>query len=232
MRTTGLEKPKQWLWAGLERFANTGDSLDEYRDLAKAWPTFWPLPIEDGHGRDLSWDDKAHPLFIFCRDTLRNFWTRDAATISNGLCVELLFGTIDRQRIFGDLTPSRPQWGFAVTRLKYAYPEVCVGNIPQPAIFWPNWNQGTVEYTSQSDFQRAFWSLFRESWRAKVCPSCSTYFLAEKPPQLYCSVACSNSAHRASSLKWWNQEGAQRRETKSKANRKTASTHRRKRSGR
>ena len=51
--------------------------------------------------------------------------------------------------------------------------------------------------------------------------SCSTYFFAAKPPQLYCGVVCSNSAHRANSLQWWRKEGVHRRDTKSKSTTKT-----------
>ena len=223
-QAVGVVRTPQWLKAGLERFANTKDSLDDYRVLSKVWPTFWPLPIDDGHMRDLAWDDKMHPLFLFYRDTLRRFWTRDLATISDGFKVQLLFGTVDRQGLFADVTPSDPQWSKAVTQLKYAFPEARVSNIPQPAVFWPDWNRGAVEYYSQSDFQRAFWQLFSESWRAKVCPTCSNYFFAEKPPQLYCGVACSNSAHKSRSLQWWRKEGVHRRHTKSKSITKSAGT--------
>ncbi len=216
-QAVGAERPKQWLKAGLERFANTKDSLNDYRALSKAWPTFWPLPIEDSSGRNLAWEDNVHPLFIFYRDTLRRFWTRDPVAISSALNLQLLFGIVDRQQLFSDTSPSDIQWHLAVTQLKHVFPQIRVGNIPQPAIFWPDWNRGTVDYYTQSDFQRAFWELFSESWRAKVCLSCSAYFFAERPPQLYCKVACSNSAHKASSLQWWRKEGVHRRQTKSKS---------------
>jgi len=40
---------------GLERFANADESPERYQALAKGFPSFWPLPLEDAKGNDLSW---------------------------------------------------------------------------------------------------------------------------------------------------------------------------------
>jgi hypothetical protein len=225
----GLNKPKEWFWKGLERFANTSDSMDDYQALAKAWPSFWPLPIEDGDGRNLAWHAEAHDLFLFYRNTLRGFWTRDPVALKDGFRVAALFGTLgDANPVFVDSLASCEPFQNAVSALKYSYPGVRPPNMQPIAMFWPNWITGIVEFVSHTDFQGAVWSLFRESWRARVCLSCSTYFFAEKAPQLYCSVACSNSAHQSSALKWWREKGTQRRAAQAKATRKPSD----KRSGR
>jgi hypothetical protein len=196
-----LTKPTEWFWKGLERFANTDDSLESYSGLAKGWPTFWPVAIED-HGRSLAWTAEAHSLFVFYRNILRGLWTHNPETSTNGTYVNLLFGTVapveQLKRCFPDITPA-----VATTS------------------FWPEWGAGAVRYVSYNDFQRAIWLLFRESWRAKVCAKCAIYFIAAKPAQSYCSNLCSSRAHQSSSLRWWREKGSQRRIARDKNTRKT-----------
>jgi hypothetical protein len=193
------DKPKKWFWKGLERFVNAGDSTEDYRSLAKGWPTFWPVTIE---GRDLNsrdktlviydWNDEAYPLFLFYRNILRALWTRDPATSTNGTFINILFGLEIPKGQFEKCFPHfRP--GVATTS------------------FWPEWGAGVIRFVSYTDFQRAIWLLFCELWRAKMCASCSQYFIAEKPAQSHCSISCSSRAHNASSLKWWRKKGAKRR---------------------
>jgi hypothetical protein len=106
----------------------------------------------------------------------------------------------------------------ALSPLRNLHPELRLPRGPSPhACFWPDWTSGRVEYASRTDFQRSVWLLFGESWRAKVCPRCSTYFLAQKSAQLYCSVSCSSATHRASSLNWWKQKGSQKRAARKRA---------------
>lgn len=215
------DKPMQWFVKGLERFVNTDDSLSGYLALAKAFSSFWPLPLEDGHGRDLSWVPEAHSLFLFYRNLLRRFWTRDPNTLKDGFKIRLLFGTVDyeeMQKIFAGEVFINRSLGEAIAPLTNLHPEIGIPSGPLPlACFWPDWSSGTVEYISQIDLQRAVWLLFRESWRAKVCPKCSAYFLVQKSAQIYCSLSCSNSAHQASSLRWWKEKGARRRVSRAKA---------------
>lgn len=185
------------LWNGLERFVNTGDSLEDYGVLRKAWPTFWPVAIET-RGRSFAWSDEAHPLFIFYRNVLRGLWARDPATSTNGTYVNLLFGI------------HKPP----ASLLKKCFPN----STPAVAItsFSPEWGAGVVRYVPCNDFQLAIWELFRQSWRGKVCAACQRYFVAEKPAQTYCDTSCSNRVHRSSSLKWWREKGARRRARKGK----------------
>jgi hypothetical protein len=214
-------KPAQWLIKGLERFVNADDSLDDYQALAKAFPSFWPLPLEDGHGHDISWVHDAHCLFLFYRNLLRRFWTRDPLALKDGFNTRLLFGTLERDKVH-NIFAGKEHVSFALEEalapLTNTYPGLCVPSGPQPfALFWPDWSTGDVAYISQIDFQRAIWLFFRESWRAKVCPKCSTYFFVQKSAQLYCSLSCSNSAHQASSLRWWKEKGSRRRAARMKA---------------
>lgn len=192
------EKPKEWFWTGLQRFINTGDSLLDYCDLSKAWPTFWPVNIE-GHDPDsggkgpvcFNWREEAHPLFVLYRNILRSLWARNSATSTNGMFINVLFGL--------DL-PIEAKKCFPKFEIKQA-----------TTSFYPEWGAGVIRFVSNTDFQRAIWLLFCEVWRAKICASCSSYFIAEKPAQTYCSVSCSTRVHQSISLKWWREKGAKRR---------------------
>ena len=130
---------------------------------------------------------------------LRGMWTRVPTTSTNGTYVNLLFGMVPPK-----------------TQLKKCFPEFEV--VAATTSFWPEWGAGTIRYVSYTDFQRAIWLLFCETWRAKVCPVCSLYFIAEKPAQAYCSNSCSSRAHQSSSLRWWREKGVKRRAAKAKAN--------------
>lgn len=210
------------IWSALERFANTGDSIDDYQRMAARCPSFWPLPVEDGRGQDLAWHEAAQPLFNFYRNSLQRLWVRDPVVLKVGPYTELLLGVFrDVYSLFADDsplmdTPTRstavPQGlQLAIRRLKRSFPDARGPGLQPIASFWPDWNTGTVRYTFHTDFQWAVWRFFRESWRAKVCPQCSRYFIADKPAQAYCSPKCSNQAHLASAVRWWKEKGASRR---------------------
>jgi hypothetical protein len=220
----GWDKPWKWFIIGLERFVNTGDSLEHYRALGKAFESFWPLPILDHEGRDLSWAPEAHHLFLLYRNLVRRFWTRDPEIFNDQFATQLLFGTVtsdEMQRIFsGDLGADR-RLETALAPLLKSYSGMQIRGGPASlARFRPDWSARSVDYVSQLDFQRAVWLFFRESWRAKVCPRCSTYFFVQKSAQLYCSLSCSSAAHRISSLRWWYEEGSRRRVAGTKVKRR------------
>jgi hypothetical protein len=60
-------------------------------------------------------------------------------------------------------------------------------------------------------FQQAVYLLWLERWRARVCPACSRFFVADKPAQRYCSTRCYGKAKARRSLDWYFKEGAKRR---------------------
>lgn len=85
----------------------------------------------------------------------------------------------------------------------------------------PDWRSGDFNYYPNSDFQKAVYVLFRQSWRAKVCNGCGNYYIADKPPQLYCSLKCSNQATRDRNRGWWRLHGdAWRRDRAKKSKQK------------
>jgi hypothetical protein len=211
------EKPREWFLKGLERFVNADDSVEDYNALGRAFPSFWPLPLQNGDGTDLSWVPEGHKLFLFYRDILRRFWARDRATLKDGFQSALLWGNVP-SRAWEQILDGTTCDGYhmplldALAPLRCVYGQIVFFNSLLPlSDFSPDWNAGAINFTSMLDFQRAVWLLFRQSWRAKVCQKCGTYFLVRKPAQLYCSLSCSNAVHRASSLNWWKAKGARKR---------------------
>jgi hypothetical protein len=214
---------KKRLFKGLERFANTGNSLEEYRALGKGWQDFWPLDSRDEHWKPLLWVDSGHALFSLFRDSLRCLWASDPSSVHSDetrveecpLHVDALsfllgiggqFRHLAKEGGRRDLHPRGIVEAWEVLRRNH--PDVRV--IASPVVY-PHWRRGEFTYIPENDFQRAVYLLFRESWRAKVCANCSTCFIAEKPAQLYCSVQCSSASHRTAALKWWREKGAKAR---------------------
>jgi len=116
----------------------------------------------------------------------------------------------------GALAPLNEAWHQLTTRHPGAYE----ARYPFVGAVWAT---GDFDYSPLNDFQLAMYMLFRESWRAKVCPRCSQYFVADKPAQMYCSSACANAAHRAQALNYWRAEGAAKRAASRKAKAKSRS---------
>lgn len=208
-----------WYFQGLERFVNAGDGEEDYRALAGEWPTLWPFPLEDGEGNDLSWSEYAHGLFLYFRNILRRLWARDPRVMRDGFHLDLLLGTISSTEIEAILTNRvhfDPDLDLAIGPLRNSCGKLRLrtagtgGGLPL-AHFWPDWGSGAIRYVSHIDFQHAIWRIFRESWRTKVCPHCSRYFIAQKSAQMYCSSDCSRAAHQESSLRWWREKGSHRR---------------------
>jgi hypothetical protein len=189
---------RERLWKGLERFVNCGDSKEDYQALGKAYPDLWPL--EGSH-----WMPEAHVLFLYCRQMLRRIWQGEEASIRGG-SAGFLLGIHDRSlRLTVPLQRARRALG---------YPSAKVLELRRKAVLWPDWKTGDVLYSSQNNFQRAFYFLFRESWRARICPLCKLYFVAQKPRQKFCSMSCSTRSRLASNMDWWRRVGATRRRKK------------------
>jgi hypothetical protein len=209
---------RQRLFRGLERFANTGDTMKEYRAFGTAWRDFWPFDFRDGQNNPLRWPDSGHGLFLLWRNALRGLWISDPYAIHTDALSFLMgiggqFEHLSKEGGRRDFHPLGivPAW----ETLTQDHPDVRVIAVP---VVYPHWKRGEFTYSPQNDFQNAVYLLFRESWRAKVCASCSTYFIAQKPAQLYCSSRCSNAAHLAQALKHWRAKGAARRAAKRNGN--------------
>src|SRR5215469_6544253 len=158
------------LYRGLERFVNAGDSPEEYRSFAKGWASFWPLDLQDGT-TNLEWTDACHLLFRAYRDALRRVWISDPVALQGGV-LSFLLGLSDmRICLPGELGLAHRR---ALDRIEIVHPG---GTEISRPVTYPHWKSGNFTYSPTNDFQRAMYLLFRESWRAKVCAKCSTYFV-------------------------------------------------------
>lgn len=218
-------KEKSRLWEGLQKFANLGNSFEDFTRFAKQWPTFSPCEIRKGEPSSISMtlevDPNFHVLVMTYRNYLRRVWISDPEVDAQGLadillglrvepsCVDADFGArgglsqlISIKSQISALTPQGSDQ-FAV------FPEVIA-----------SWRYGDFTYDPLNDFQRAFYLLFRERWRARICEQCRAYFIADKPPTRYCSTRCYGEAKRKRSLIWWKRKGRARRKKQSNAIRK------------
>lgn len=198
-------------------------SEDEIRQMQ------WESQIES-----LNWHARCHKLFLFYRDTLKDVWrdgrsTADLADASpmgwlGGHAHEFLLGLTDyndeareaaKNERF-DVSFVRPHgldcaWQEILERFPTAAAECRV----QITMLW---GLGDFSLVPNNDFQRAFYLLFRQNWRARECERCNMLFVARKPKQVFCGTACSAGSRLASKLKWWNRRGAkQRANAKSKS---------------
>jgi len=210
---------RERLWKGLERLVNCGDESSEYQALSKSgFRDLWPVRIHSD-GASLEWHPACHKLFLFYRDKLKDLWQGHERTKwlgENG--AEFLMGVSgETEKVWEHVregTDSRAElglpfdlheaWQDILQQFPNATPE-------QGAGLGMRWRYGEFVLVTRNDFQRAFYVLFRQSWRARVCRRCKTLFIARKPKQGFCGTQCSAGSRLASKRKWWRRVGAQKR---------------------
>jgi len=68
---------------------------------------------------------------------------------------------------------------------------------------------GNIGWEFGCQFQTAVYYLIQERWRAKICPWCSKYFVADKGVRKYCSVGCPEVRKRKQAHDAYSDEGGQ-----------------------
>lgn len=196
----------QFLFAGLEAFANLGNSLEEYQAFISAHPTFWPVELRNKENEALGWghDEDSHVLTITFRDYLRRVW-RGEQSAHYGQVLKILLG-LEVETAGEDLNADH-YYAASLTFVEKSHP----GYRHALPVIIVDWALGEFSYEPLNDFQRAVYALWRESWRARICPECGRAFIAAKPPQLYCSPTCSTAARRKRDLALWRATGDARR---------------------
>ncbi len=211
------KEERERLWFGLERFVNCGDALEDFRALGCSFPKFWPASIwcmnRDFQWWSLDWHPECHELFLLYRNTLRRVWRNDFSPEDWGQA-EFLLGIKEWKKdlLLQYLLPGLSDAWKKISAYGPREPEPCEVKIL--------WKDRTVCIEPKNEFQLAFYLLFQDSWRARVCPNpgCTEmYFIAVKPKQKFCGDGCSAASRRASNLGWWKREGAQRRAEQAKA---------------
>jgi hypothetical protein len=79
---------------------------------------------------------------------------------------------------------------------------------------------GRIEWTFDSTFQQAVYELMEFRWRAKICPQCNKYFVADKTAKKYCSTNCVRGKGETKSLDYYHRVGKHRRMERRERNRK------------
>jgi hypothetical protein len=202
------------------------DPPDKKRELSE-----WELStkLQDASQEDLqslwktdslNWNPVSHKLFLFFRDMLRRVW-RGANESTEWLAggePEFLMGLNDwNESARSDAKEHNRPLIFPPYPVDlYTAWETILRDFPtarpEPARkFRLVWDRGDFELVPGNDFQRAFFFLFRQSWKARICDRCAMFFLAQRPKQKFCGTTCSGGNRLASKLKWWNRVGAKKR---------------------
>lgn len=187
---------------------------------------------------DLDWHPVCRGLFNFYRDSLREVWKqrkhhrpnakpvpeqfKAAVRAATELRPEFLLGLEDsNERALEDARSlQRDRYAVVLFRpypfkLVTAWSEILShfatvateGRVRIGMI----WRFGDFHLVPHNDFQRAFYLLFRQNWRARVCPRCRLFFIAQKPKQQFCGTGCSAGSRLASKREWWKRVGAKMR---------------------
>jgi hypothetical protein len=181
---------REMLFSALEALANLTESPDGWKKFLRQSPDFLPEVAYTGLPY---WNSKGSPStekpgFFWIRDSLRKVW-RGADTL--GVYLNALLG-VDHDVVAIDRAWDASIQGHGGLGLSRAR---------------ANWQTGDITFDFRHQFQAALFALMRESWRAKVCPECSRYFIASKTAQSYCSSVCYGSMKRKRSLDYWRRTG-------------------------
>jgi hypothetical protein len=217
-RRAGNDPELLFYW--LEQFVNLGDDRDAFQAFDEECPSFLPVTFydataEEARDHPVAWQPEFHQLFRVFREMLREVWERggkqELATLLgvDTRSIEI----INRQTEPG---PLHQILGGFQSSLHLAAASIPKHFFAVPTKVSPDWRTGTFRYEPDTDFRRAVYDLFRQSWRAKVCPQCNKYFIADKPPQRYCSPKCYGAAKRGRDLEFWRNIGSDLRKKRKK----------------
>jgi hypothetical protein len=198
------------------------------------------LSEEEGQTESLAWNAVCHALFLFYRDTLREVWYAERSA-KDGEDLgptwrdhEFLLGltnyneeALKAEEFSFNCIIYPPALDRAWGNIRRRFPMAAVEDRVEISVLWET---GDLCLIPHNDFQRAFYFLFRQNWRARVCPRCKMFFAARKPKQRFCGTGCSAGSRLASKRKWWKRVGAKRRAPHSEGS--THSGSKKKRTGR
>ena len=219
-RRAGKDPQLELLFYWLERFVNLADDLKAFQGLAEECPDFLPVRFYDANRKEeaqkhpVGWQPDFHELFRVFRDMLREVWERGS---NSELAVLLGTDGTSTEIINREAPPSvlHAVLGGYQASLRMAVSGIPKGYFVLPNKILPDWRLGIFRYAADTDFRRAVYELFRQSWRAKVCPKCEKFFVANKPPQRYCSTTCYGAAKRDRDLEFWRNVGSNLRKKRS-----------------
>jgi len=193
----------------LAAFANLGDSHEDWDKLRlmhpKMFSEWWLLTGREEYAIGLCDEDPSHvyPLRsgvakaflqrrLRYRDCLRSVWSGNDR---EGRNLRILYGfeLLEQEEIiFGSPTPEPLPPG-------------------KPIV---DGLTGEILWKFPTEFQRTLYELMKYRWKAKTCPRCGRYFIADKTAQAYCSTGCAGDSKNARSLDHWNRFGRANRKAR------------------
>jgi len=187
-------------------------------------PALGPGKFDFLRQESLNWHGVCYKLFLFYRDVLRDTWSaRKPAPWPHGNREKVLLGLdgFIREAWKGvkQFREECPEYQIRPRALHEAWEEILrpfpSASPAGPVELETRWESGDLYLVPQNAFQSAFYRLFQQSWRARVCPRCKMYFVARRPKQTFCGTVCSAGSRLASKRKWWNRVGVKRRAAQS-----------------
>ena len=187
------------LLRALEELANLHDDPASLERFSTRWPRFVYVP-----------DDRTPNRFYTLRSrraALRDVWRGSSLSLT-----ELLLPNGPPEEVE---TPEQ-----YVDRDESGFP---AGSLWTPQVS-VDWQRSQFIYEPRTDFQRALYSFFRQSARAKICGNLNCpapYFIAKKAVQRYCSDKCAEVFQKEWKRRWWAEHGDEWRHSRTKAKRKS-----------
>jgi hypothetical protein len=203
------DEDPELLFYRLEQFANLPNTIEAHADFGSRYPDFLPVTFYDRELGEKSrecpvgWQSEFYEVFKIFQDLLRDVWKHgDPSQLA------ILMGIADwkaEPRFIDDVLQGHR------SRLKKARARIPEKYFAIEAAVTPDWRLGSFRYDAETDFRKAMYALFRQSWRAKVCPKCEKYFVAAKPARFYCSTECYGLAKSDRDIEYWRTSGSSRR---------------------
>lgn len=198
---------------------------------------------------ELLQNESAHELFKVFRDYLRSVWRREPAALREQV-QQILLGVatrplgcepLDQNEALQDHIPERigaTDWNerlearsvkmFENFPPRYRRAMMLMKLHPDSRFFRPyfpkimaDWESGEVFFELRTDFQRAVYALFRQSWRARVCRECQKLFVAVRHPQMFCSAQCSMTVKLRRNRAFWKNRGTVQRRKRNQERRRS-----------
>ncbi|HTC95711.1 MAG TPA: hypothetical protein VK699_19875 [Terriglobales bacterium] len=214
----------------LEAFANLGEETGDWKRFQLKFPHFFPQGLSNWfYEMADDWAkiraevpeslEPSKPSLLWYRDRLRAVWTNNDP---NGINLSILLGFEEEAREAArtqfPADPSIPApviLPLLIRGKSLAQSQETIGGLPRgkPRV---NGLTGAIEWEFGCELQQAVYELMPNRWRARVCPECGKYFIADKTAQTYCSLQCYGEMKRKRSLDYWRREGNKKREQRLK----------------
>lgn len=227
----------------LERFANMKNGSEDWTRFRVIYPDFFPENLSKWLYESASaWERKIDanpeaigiikPPLLFYRDHLRQVW---GGTDPEGLSLKLLLGfELEVKHQLGDLpimsgwpVKERGKWIFKTIIPGQPLDErqqTTIGGLPpgRPIV---DGVAGTITWGFGCELQQSVYELMQCRWRAKICPECGKFFLANKTRQTYCSPRCCGERKRKKQLEYWRSKGRPERDKRTAAKKPATNMH-------